>query len=127
MKKINLYSEEFDELKINLNASIEHVVKKLASKEFEGGDINLKIKIGFITDYKNEQLYKKPAVLFKVNTVLQKKSNVDGSFSYKNKELVLDEDGQPVLQEVKSSQIDVFEEDEEEWKNLKHKNSLLKK
>lgn len=35
MKKINLYSEEFDELKINLNASIEHVVKKLASKEFE--------------------------------------------------------------------------------------------
>lgn len=126
MKKINLYTEEFDELKINLNASIEHVVKKLASKEFEVGDINLKIKIGFDADYKNEQLYKKPVVLFKVNTVLQKKSNVDGGFSYKNKELVLDEDGQPVLQEVKSSQIDVFEEDEE-WKNLKHKNSLLKK
>lgn len=118
MKKINLYSEEFDELKINLNASIEHVVKKLASKEFEVGDINLKIKIGFDADYKNEQLYKKPVVLFKVNTVLQKKSNVDGGFSYKNKELVLDEDGQPVLQEVKSSQIDVFEEDEEEWEIL---------
>lgn len=118
MKKINLYSEEFDELKINLNASIEHVVKKLASKEFESGDINLKIKIGFDADYKNEQLYKKPVVLFKVNTVLQKKSNVDGGFSYKNKELVLDEDGQPVLQEVKSSQIDVFEEDEEEWEIL---------
>lgn len=117
MKKINLYSEEFDELKINLNASIEHVVKKLASKEFEGGDINLKIKIGFITDYKNEQLYRKPAVLFKVNTVLQKKSNVDGGFSYKNKELVLDEDGQPVLQEVRSNQIDVLEDDEE-WEIL---------
>lgn len=117
MKTINLYSEEFDELKINLNASIEHVVKKLASKEFEVGDINLKIKIGFDADYKNEQLYKKPVVLFKVNTVLQKKSNVDGGFSYKNKELVLDEDGQPVLQEVKSSQIDVFEEDDE-WKDI---------
>lgn len=115
MKKINLYSEEFDELKINLNASIEHVVKKLASKEFEAGDVNLKIKIGFDPDYKGEKLYKKPVVTFKVNTVLQKKSDLGGGFSYVNKELVLDEDGQPVLQEVKSSQIDVFEEDEEEW------------
>lgn len=113
MKKINLYTEEFDELKISLNASIEHVVKKLASKEFEAGDINLKIKIGFKADYKNEKMYRKPVVLYKVNTVLQKKSNIDSEFSYKNKELVLDEDGEPVLQEVKSSQIDVFEEDEE--------------
>ena len=88
MKKINLYTDEFEELKVKLNASIEHVVKKLASKEFEGGDINLKIKIGFNTDYKNETLYKKPVVLFKVNTVLQKKSNIDGGFSYVNKELV---------------------------------------
>ena len=118
MKKINLYTDEFEELKVKLNASIEHVVKKLASKEFEGGDINLKIKIGFNTDYKNETLYKKPVVLFKVNTVLQKKTNIDGGFSYVNKELVLDEDGEPVLQEVKSSQIDVFEEDEEEWKEF---------
>lgn len=114
MKKINLYTEEFDELKINLNASIEHVVKKLASKEFEAGDINLKIKIGFDADYKNEQLYRKPVVMFKVNTVLQKKSKIDGGFSYKNKELVLDEDGQPVLQEVKIDQIDMFDEEDED-------------
>lgn len=113
MKKINLYTEEFDELKINLNASIEHVVKKLASKEFEAGDINLKIKIGFNADYKDKKMYRKPVVIYKVNTALQKKSNIEGGFSYVNKELVLDEDGQPVLQEVRSNQIDVLEDDEE--------------
>ena len=114
MRRFSLQDEKFEEMQMSLNASIIHVAKKIAAGEFEAGDINLKIKIGFDADYKNEQLYRKPVVLFKVNTVLQKKSNVDGGFSYKNKELVLDEDGQPVLQEVKSSQIDVFEEDEEE-------------
>ena len=118
MRIFSLQDEKFEEMQMSLNASIIHVATKIAAGEFEAGDINLKIKIGFDADYKNEQLYKKPVILFKVNTILQKKSNMDGGFSYKNKELVLDEDGQPVLQEVKSSQIDVFEEDEEEWKLL---------
>lgn len=111
MKRINLENECFDEMKVQLNASIEHVVQKIASKEFNQGNISLKLTIGFEWDYKEEKEYKKPVLIYKVNTNMQKKSSLDGSYAFFNKELVLDDEDIPVLREVASNQVDMFEEE----------------
>lgn len=110
MKKINFYSDDFDEMKLQLSKSIDHVVQKIASGEFVSGDINLKLKIGLSLDFKEEKAYKKPVVIYKVGTTLQKKSNLDGGFEYINKELILDDDGEAILKDVVSAQMDMLEE-----------------
>lgn len=110
MEKINLQNPCFDEMKVELNASIEHVVRKLASGAFEGGDINLKLHVGVVAEVKEDTLYKKPSFEYRVNTTMQQKSSLDGCFDFKDQELVLDDEGNPILRHVVSNQIDMFDE-----------------
>lgn len=117
MRIFNLQDEKFEEMQISLNASIIHVAKKIAAGEFEQGDITLKLKIGTVYEQKDEKAYKMPAFNYKIGTNLQKKSSLDGGDAYKDMEFKLD-DGVVVLERVKSNQMDMFEDDEEEWKGL---------
>lgn len=115
MRIFSLQDEKFEEMQMSLNASIIHVAKKIAAGEFEQGEITLKLKIGTVNELKEETIYKMPAFNYKIGTNLQKKSSLDGGDAYQGMEFKLD-DGVVVLEKVKSNQIDMLdEEDEEEW------------
>ena len=115
MRIFSLQDEKFEDMQMSLNASIIHVAKKIAAGEFEQGDITLKLKIGTVYEQKDEKAYKMPAFNYKIGTNLQKKSSLDGGDAYQGMEFKLD-DGVVVLEKVKSNQIDMLdEEDEEEW------------
>lgn len=113
MRIFNLQDEKFEEMQISFDASIIHVAKKIAAGEFEQGEITLKLKIGTVYEQKDEKAYKMPAFNYKISTNLQKKSSLDGGDAYKDMEFKLD-DGVVVLERVKSNQMDMFEDDEEE-------------
>lgn len=114
MRIFNLQDPKFEEMQISFDASIIHVAKKIAAGEFEQGEITLKLKIGTVYEHKEETVYKMPAFNYKIGTNLQKKSSLDGGDAYKDMEFKLD-DGVVVLERVKSNQMDMFEDDEEEW------------
>lgn len=117
MRIFSLKDPKFEEMQISFDASIIHVAKKIAAGEFEQGEITLKLKIGTVYEQKDEKAYKMPAFNYKIGTNLQKKSSLDGGDTYKDMEFKLD-DGVVVLERVKSNQMDMFEDDEEEWKGL---------
>lgn len=111
MKIFSLQDEKFNEMQMSLNTSIIQVAKKIASGEFEQGDITLKLKIETMYEQKEETAYKMPAFNYKIGTNSQKKSNVDGGDSYKDMEFKL-VDGVVMLEKVESNQIDMFDEEE---------------
>lgn len=113
MRIFNLQDEKFEDMQMSLNASIIHVAKKIASGEFEQGDITLKLKIGTVYEQKDGKAYKMPAFTYKISTNLQKKSSTDGGDAYQGMEFKLN-DEVVVLERVKTNQMDMFEEDEEE-------------
>ena len=112
MRIFSLKDPKFEEMQISFDASIIHVAKKIAAGEFEQGEITLKLKIGTVYEQKDEKAYKMPAFNYKIGTNLQKKSSLDGGYTYKDMEFKLD-DGVVVLERVKSNQMDMFEDDEE--------------
>lgn len=114
MRIFNLQDPKFEEMHTRFNASIIHVAKKIATGEFEQGEITLKLKIGTVYEQKDETAYKMPAFNYKICTNLQKKSSLDGGDAYKDMEFKLD-DGVVVLERVKSNQIDMLDEEDEEW------------
>lgn len=111
MKIFSLQDEKFEEMQMSLNTSIIQVAKKIASGEFEQGDITLKLKIETMYEQKEETAYKMPAFNYKIGTNLQKKSSLDGGDSYKDMEFKL-VDGVVMLEKVESNQIDMFDEEE---------------
>lgn len=114
MREFNLKDEKFEEMQMALNAAIVQVGEKIAKGEFEQGDVSLKLKIGTVIEQKEETVYKMPAFTYKIGTNLQKKASTDGGDAYRDMELKL-YDNMVILERVKSDQIDMFgEEDEEE-------------
>lgn len=113
MRIFSLQDEKFEEMQMSLNVSIVHVAKKIAAGEFEQGEITLKLKIGTVNEFKEETIYKMPAFNYKIGTNLQKKSSLDGRDTYYGMEFKLD-DGVVVLEKVKSNQIDMLDEEDEE-------------
>lgn len=113
MRIFNLFDEKFEDMHAGLNVAIMHVAKKIATEEFEQGEITLKLKIGTVYEQKDGKAYKMPAFNYKIGTNLQKKSSTDGKDAYNGMEFKLD-DGVVVLEKVKSNQIDVLDEEDEE-------------
>lgn len=111
MRIFSLRDEKFEEMQTSLDASIIHVAKKIATGEFGSGDVSLKLTIGTTSQYKDETMYEMPVFSYKINTNLQKKSNVNGGDIFPNMELSLD-DETLVLKEVKSNQIGMFDEED---------------
>ena len=113
MRIFSLQDEKFEEMQKSLNASIVHVARKIAAGEFEQGDITLKLKIGTVYEQKEETVYQMPAFNYKIGTNLQKKSSLFGRDAYDGMEFKLD-GGVVVLEKVKSNQIDMLDEEEDE-------------
>lgn len=113
MRIFNLFDEKFEDMNAGLNVALMQVAKKIANEEFEQGEITLKLKIGTVYEQKDGKAYKMPAFTYKISTNLQKKSSTDGGDAYQGMEFKLD-DEVVVLERVKTNQMDMFEEDEEE-------------
>ena len=113
MREFNLKDEKFEEMQMALNAAIVQVGEKIAKGEFEQGDVSLKLKIGTVIEQKEETVYKMPAFAYKIGTNLQKKSSMDGGDAYRDMELKL-YDNMVILEKVRSDQIDMFDEEDEE-------------
>ena len=111
MRKFNLNDEKFEEMQMKLNIAVIDISKKIATGEFESGDVSLKLTIGTTSQYKDETMSEMPVFSYKINTNLQKKSNVNGGDIFPNMELSLD-DETLVLKEVKSNQIGMFDEED---------------
>lgn len=110
MRKFNLNDEKFNDMQSNLNSAVIDISKKIADGDFEQGDVSLKLTIKTISQYKEETTYEMPVFDYKINTNLQKKSNMTGGDIFPEMELKLD-DGTLVLQRVRSDQIDMFDEE----------------
>ena len=113
MREFNLQDEKFEEMQMALNAAIVQVGEKIAKGEFEQGDVSLKLKIGTVIEQKEETVYKMPAFTYKIGTNLQKKSSMDGGDAYRDMELKL-YDNMVILEKVRSDQIGMFDEEDEE-------------
>ena len=113
MRIFSLQDEKFEDMQMALNAAIVQVGEKIAKGEFEQGDVSLKLKIGTVIEQKEETVYKMPAFTYKIGTNLQKKSSMDGGDAYRDMELKL-YDNMVILERVKSNQIDMFDEEDED-------------
>ena len=111
MREFNLNGIKFEEMQMKLNVAVIDISKKIATGEFGSGDVSLKLTIGTSSQYKDETMYEMPVFSYKINTNLQKKSNVNGGDIFPNMELSLDDDETLVLKEVKSNQLDMFDEE----------------
>lgn len=113
MRIFSLQDEKFEDMQMALNTAIVQVGQKIAKGEFEQGDVSLKLKIGTVIEQKEETVYKMPAFTYKIGTNLQKKSNMDGGDAYRDMELKVYGD-MVILEKVRSDQIDMFDEEDEE-------------
>lgn len=113
MKIFSLQDEKFEDMQMALNDAIVQVGQKIAKGEFEQGDVSLKLKIGTVIEQKEETVYKMPAFTYKIGTNLQKKSSMDGGDAYRDMELKVCGD-MVILERVKSNQIDMFDEEDED-------------
>lgn len=113
MRVFSLQDEKFEDMQMALNAAIVQVGEKIAKGEFEQGDITLKLKIGTIIEAEAGTGYKMPAFTYRIGTNLQKKASTDGRDAYRGMEFKLD-GGVVVLEKVKSNQINMLDEEDED-------------
>lgn len=113
MRVFSLQDEKFEDMQMALNTAIVQVGQKIAKGEFEQGEVSLKLKIGTVIEQKEETVYKMPAFTYKIGTNLQKKSSMDGGDTYRDMELKV-YDNIVILEKVRSDQIDMFDEEDEE-------------
>lgn len=115
---IDIESPVFSEMLDNLNNEILRTIQKVYDKEFESGEISLKLTIELPNAYENfpsvdeygEQAvktfkYRKPEFEHKVTTTLKKQYKRDGIFS--DKRDIQFKDGRFVAVPIKEAQISI--------------------
>lgn len=113
--KINLNSSVFTEMNHQLDVAIQAVLREVYKKNFQSGDITLKLIIGSHTDFAQvpdgmggvtNAPYEKPVFVHKINIALQKKSSLDGSYIAKGQMLEFN-DGVFELRDVDKAQMEM--------------------
>lgn len=92
--QIDIESPIFSEMLSNVDTEIQRVISKVFNKEFEGGEITLKISIELQQGrekiqrqaedgelYEDEFLYRKPYIKHNVSTTLKKKFKKEGLYT----------------------------------------------
>ena len=118
-KKLTLYSQEFDEMRNNLDLTLQTTLKAMIAKNMDAAAIGLKINIDLIkctlkdnNAPTGEREAMKPEISARVVAAMQqrvdKKCNVIGRAS--KKEILIDDDGNMCLvsEEEASGQLSMF-------------------
>ena len=120
--EITIDSPIFEGMLKNLDSEIQRVIGELYDGDFEAGEINLKLKLNRVEDYKeypkeddsNEiYWYRKPEFLYNISTTLKKQFKQEGAF-LPDAEIKLVNDTF-VLVPVPDPQMSLFETPEEDF------------
>lgn len=116
---IDIQSPVFQEMLDNLNMEIQRTIKKVYDKDFQGGEITLKLNIEIPEAYKyfpktdefgemTEETYKYRQPNFKhaVTTTLKKQFKQEGIYNAE-KEVVLNTDGKFVVVPLENPQMSI--------------------
>ncbi|MBU5439469.1 hypothetical protein KQI42_15750 [Tissierella sp. MSJ-40] len=118
--EIDIESPIFNSMIHDLNLEIKRAIEKVYDKEFEVGEISLKLKLSIKDDYKeypkenefgeliNETYkYRKPYFEHQVSTTLKKQYKQEGVYT-EEKEVKF-EDGQYIVAPIMDPQISLFD------------------
>lgn len=121
--EVDISSPIFEKVLKQFNYQIIEVIKKVYNKEFESGDITLKLTLevpsrfkefpvqDVISEQPTVKVYEYKALSFNhsINTTLKKVDKISGSY-YGEKELEKDDEGNFIEKPIEDPQLNMFEE-----------------
>jgi hypothetical protein len=103
---VGLSSEVSESIIDELNNNVYNVLRKVYKKEFESGEVVLKLNIKLVSKEGDNEQYKSPVFDYKINRTLKQNESAGGSIS-EGLKFVIGDDGSYVLEKVLNSQIDL--------------------
>ena len=110
MEILDLSSETFKDLMMNLNVNVWNVLKRVHDGDFESGEVTLKLNISMVSkkEYEDsEEYYKSPNFDYKISRTLKQSETISSAVA-KNLKLVI-EDDKFMLQKPLKPQVDLDE------------------
>lgn len=119
MYRLAIEDETFDEVREAFNAMLQHTVNTMAMQQNPEGAITLKLSIVFEDDQvvdQNGAVHKITVPVFKhtVSNVVQSKSSMGGAIAMQ-RQLCKDARGQWALRDIPTDQLDMWDDEEEEY------------
>ena len=114
-QRVDINGEVFKTMRCDLQLVLHNVLYEIFNKNFESGDITLKLNVGTSLEFEDvpdgmggwtRAHYDIPKFSYKINYALQKKDNIDGAYIAKGQVLAL-ENGYFELVDVEKAQMEM--------------------